>query len=565
MRAVKPKPMGVCKMIERLHLPWQRWRSEAHLLWDDARMSAERALLPLRALVAPRSLARQMAFVAVASAVGAIIVTALIAAIVVSNSFSSYLQAGLRHSTHVEAERLSAIAANHYQGFLLPAVQEELQTKFFHDPANATNGQIWVVDSRGNVLVPFQQSAVWNTSDPNTIVPALRNAITYGTVSSGALNDPDSFGWLHLSARGYAVEPIYADGTPDSPIIGAVAISSEESLGPAGGPGFIHSVDRAIIISGILIALAVGIIGAFLARRVTKPISNLTHAAAKMADGDLTARVALDDGGTPAEIEQLSATFNDMAAKLEHDVAELRRQERLQRDLVANVAHELATPLTAISGYSELLADDDSLSPQQRAEFSRVIHRETMRLSRMVDQLRQVARLEAGTEKMDLHPTELRPLVEDTLAVLQGESEQREVAIHNDIPADLPLVEADADRLTQVVLNLTDNALRHTPAGGLVTLSAQLEGDVVWVTVADTGPGIAPEDLPRVFERFYRADPSRNRASGGTGLGLAIVKGIVEAHGGQVRAGNNPDGGARMSFSLRLAPVAAPKEAVTVG
>jgi two-component system sensor histidine kinase BaeS len=541
-------------MLERLRSPWRHWGATARDWIKAFRLWQERALLPVRAMIRPRSLARQLAFFAVAIAVCAILATTLVAALAVSNSFSSYLQTELKQSAQVEAARLGAFIVRD-RGDLHDAIADDLLEKAFHDPASGSNGQIWVVDQQGNVLFPTPGNTVWASSDPNIVIPALRNAVATGTAMQGALNDPEQVSWLHLSARGYAVAPIIVSTAQGNLIIGAVAISSEVSVG--GGPAFIHSVDRAILLSGLVIALIVGIIGALLAQRVTQPISRLTRAAAKMAGGDLSARARINAGAVPAEIGQLAATFNTMAANLQRDVNELRRQEQMQRDLVANVAHELATPLTAISGYSEALIEGDVFDPQEKAEFTRVINRESVRLGKMVDQLRHLARLESGAEKMDLHPIELAPLVDDTLAVLQGESEARYVALHNAIAPDLVPVLADADRLTQVVLNLTDNALRHTPAGGSVTLTAQAEGDHVWVTVADTGPGIAPEDLPHVFERFYRADKSRNRASGGTGLGLAIVKGIVEAHGGYVRAANGPDGGARMAFSLRVAPVAA--------
>lgn len=539
-------------MLERVHLPWQQWRTTMRAGLEAFRLWFSRVLFYVRSLIRPRSLSRQLAFFAVAIAVCAILATTLVAAFAVSNSFASYLQTQLHRSAQIEAAHLGDLALKY--GNLHDAINTDLLDKVFRDPASGSNGQIWVVDQEGNVMFPTPGNLVWGSDDPTTVVPALRSAVVNGTTQQGSLNDPDQVSWLHFSARGYAVAPIIISTTQGNLIIGAVAVSSEVSVG--GGPAFIQSVDRAILLSGLVIALIVGIIGALLAQRVTQPLSHLTRTAAKMAAGDLSARARINANAAPAEIGQLATTFNTMAANLQHDVNELRRQERLQRELVANVAHELATPLTAISGYSEALLDGDVLDPQDKAEFTRVINRESIRLGKLVDQLRHLARLESGAEKMDLEPTALAPLVDDTLAVLQGESEARGVALHNAIAPDLVPVLADADRLTQVVLNLTDNALRHTPAGGTVTLTAQPEGDHVWVTVADTGPGIAPEDLPHVFERFYRADKSRNRASGGTGLGLAIVKGIVEAHGGHVRATNAPDGGARMAFSLRLAPAA---------
>ncbi len=534
----------------------QRWLAQARGVPPRLRRAWERFTSGTRALVLPRSLARQMAIISVSVGVGAIILTAIISSVVVSNSFSSYLHTELRNGAQIEASRINSLINQRGQDFH-DAVDQDLIFNYINGVDTGSQGQFWAVDSSGAVLFPRNGSPLRNNPDLPTLIPALRNTLDTGQTNVGDLPDREA-GWFHLSDRGYGVAPIYADGTPSSHVIGAVAYFSGQSLARAAGPVFIRTVDRTLLIAGIIVTILVAVGSIYLARSIARPLHDLQVAAARMGSGDLSARVTVDPEEMPAEIEQLATTFNDMAAKLEHDVDELRRQERLQRELVANVAHELATPLTAIRGYSEALAEDDALPREQRTDFSRIINRETVRLMRLVDQLRQVARLEAGTEKMDLHPTPLRMLAEDTLDVLAGESEQLGVAIHNEISADLPPVSVDTDRLTQVLLNLVDNAVRHTPAGGQVTVAAHPDGVMVWVTVADTGPGIAAEDLPRVFDRFYRADAARNRATGGTGLGLAIVKGIVEAHGGQVRAENNPDGGARMSFSLHLAaaPVA---------
>lgn len=507
----------------------------------------------VRPLTRPRSLSRQMAISAVAIALSAIVATALISSIVVSSVFADFLKTELRQAASDEAQRVSSIYRDPQfptQGNFKNAVEFALLYTFSQDATGDANNQIWIWDAQGNVLFPPSINTVWHTGDPTVIVPAMHRTLQSGTASAGDLPDPNQ-AWLHYSARGYAVAPIYADSTPDSPIIGVVAVSSQRGL--SGGPGFIQSVNRTLLGGGLAIALIVALVGALLAGRITQPLDRLSNAAEKMATGDLGARVDLPEHELPAEIEQLARTFNAMAATLQRDVNELRRQERLQRELVANVAHELATPLTAIRGFSEALADNVVRGNAEREEIGRIIHRETVRLQGLVNQLRQVARLEAGTEVMDLHPLPLAGLVQDTCDVLSSEIARQHVTLNQELPSDLPDALADTDRLTQVMLNLLDNALRHTPDGGTITVQASSVGDKIWVTIADSGPGIPPEAVPRIFERFYRADVSRNSHTGGTGLGLAIVKGIVEAHGGQIRAENGPAGGARISFSLRMA------------
>jgi signal transduction histidine kinase len=165
-----------------------------------------------------------------------------------------------------------------------------------------------------------------------------------------------------------------------------------------------------------------------------------------------------------------------------------------------------------------------------------------------------VARYEAGAETLQLAPLALPPLADGTLAVLAPELERKRLDVTTNFPADLPPVLADADRLTEILLNLLDNAITHTPAGGRISVKAALDGQYVRVTISDSGPGIAEEERERVFERFYRADPSRATATGGNGLGLAIVRALVEAHGGTVAVDESTEGGARFNCTLPIAP-----------
>ncbi len=500
-----------------------------------------------RPIFRPRSLTWQLALLSVGIATFAILATAVISAIAVGNSFNSYLQTELRRSVQIEANRISALTIQ-YNGNFLDAVQQELLSKIVNEPSSSIAGQIWVMDQQGNVLFPTRDSNVWRSDDPTTVTPAMRAAMTSGAITQGTL--PGTQELLESgSARAYAAAPIIVSINGQPATIGAVAISSEP-LSVGGGPAFIHSVDKWLIIGGILIALLVALVAIFLAQRVTKPIATLSRAATAMTTGDLDARVQLNPETTPEEIDALGATFNEMAAALQRDIEKLRMQDEQQRILLQNVSHDLATPLTSIGGFAEALEDDD-LPPQMRLQFLHTIQQQTLRLSKMVDQLRQVVRLGAGKERMELQPLELRAFVEDTIDALRIESERKGIALINAIPADLPPVQADADRLTQAVMNLLDNALHYTPAGGQVRASAEATPDLVWVTIADTGPGIPPDDLPHLFDRFYRGDSSRNAHSGGSGLGLAIVRGIVEAHGGIIHVENAPEGGARFSFCLR--------------
>ncbi|WP_199623179.1 sensor histidine kinase [Paenibacillus alkalitolerans] len=227
------------------------------------------------------------------------------------------------------------------------------------------------------------------------------------------------------------------------------------------------------------------------------------------------------------------------------DVTEEYRLEKLRKDFVANVSHELRTPLSMLQGYSEALLDDIASSAEERRELAQVIYEESLRMGRLVQDLLDLARMEAGRLEMNATETDLLPLVQRVHRKFSALSREQSVALRLEVPSvegALRLESADEDRLEQVLTNLLDNAFRHTPAGKEIVVRAQRTSnggdEAVRIEVEDQGYGIPPEDLPYIFERFYKADKARTRASStsGTGLGLAIVKNIVDAHGGTVSA-----------------------------
>ncbi|MDQ6661517.1 MAG: ATP-binding protein, partial [Chloroflexota bacterium] len=302
-----------------------------------------------------------------------------------------------------------------------------------------------------------------------------------------------------------------------------------------------------------IVALLVIVFSLFFARRLTQPLEKLTRAAEQMKQGNYAQRVALPPNKD--ELGRLAVTFNAMADTIEADITELRKQEQFRRELLANIAHDLATPLTAIQGFSEALADNVITDQEARQETALLIGREVQRLRRLVVDMQQMTSLESGRIALDIAPLDISTLVDETLEVMRPECEQGGISLHNQIAPTTPFVLADSDRLTQVLLNLLDNARRHTPSGGAITLGAKVEGKELVVEVSDTGTGIDPEQLPHIFERFYRADRSRTGATGGSGLGLSIVKAIIMAHGGTISAESIPGKGTCITFTLPLAPV----------
>ncbi|MDI6871079.1 MAG: ATP-binding protein [Bacillota bacterium] len=257
-----------------------------------------------------------------------------------------------------------------------------------------------------------------------------------------------------------------------------------------------------------------------------------------------------------APVRRPDGTISGAVAVL-HDVTEIRRLERVRSEFVANVSHELRTPLTSLQGFVETLQDGAADDPATLHRFLGIIAAETARLARLVDDLLDLSRLESGLLALRSSPVDLGALIQRTLAFYEPAAQAKRVTLEAAVPPDLPPVPGDEDLLEQVLRNLVDNAVKYTPEGGRVEVAAEQVSypdrrrEVV-VRVADTGPGIPPEHLPRLFERFYRVDRARSRQLGGTGLGLAIVKHIVERHGGRVWLESAPGAGARFSVALPL-------------
>jgi two-component system OmpR family sensor kinase/two-component system sensor histidine kinase BaeS len=302
---------------------------------------------------------------------------------------------------------------------------------------------------------------------------------------------------------------------------------------------FLRRVSLIIVPVAILACAVAIVLGLFLTWQLTGPLRELTTAARGIAGGDLSHRV---DIMSEDELGQLGQAFNDMAHSLD-------RTEKLRQNMVADIAHELRTPLSVIRGNLEAILDK-VFEPTEENIAS--IHRETVLLSRLVDDLQELALAEAGQLKIEREATDLAALIERTVNSVAPRVQKDNISIARDLPSDLASVNADPQRIGQVLLNLLDNAIRHSPSGGIITVRAGEREGAVQVDVTNQGPGLADEELSLVFERFYRGDKARARATGGAGLGLTIVKQLVEAHGGEVWAESEAGKGATFSFTLPL-------------
>jgi two-component system phosphate regulon sensor histidine kinase PhoR len=233
-----------------------------------------------------------------------------------------------------------------------------------------------------------------------------------------------------------------------------------------------------------------------------------------------------------------------------HDVTALRQLERVRTEFVANVSHELRTPLTAIQGYLETLLSGALEERENARRFLEIVLRHSERLGRLLNDLTDLSNIELGKVTLRREPVRLDEVVASVLAIIGPRAAGSRVTVSADIPAGLPIVSADRDRLAQILINLVDNAVKYTPSGGSVTVTAREREGAIEVAIADTGIGIPPADLPRITERFYRVDKARSRELGGTGLGLAIVKHLVVAHGGDLHIESEQERGTTVRFTL---------------
>jgi two-component system sensor histidine kinase BaeS len=300
----------------------------------------------------------------------------------------------------------------------------------------------------------------------------------------------------------------------------------------------------------LLIALMSSVAaGAYLARRLGRSVAPLTTAAAQLATGRYDVRATGPSLGH--ELDQVTAAFNDMADRLQ-------RTETTRRRLFTDLAHEMRTPIATLTAYLDGIEDGVTELGDDTVAILRV---EVSRLARLAEDMSVLSRAEEGRLSLIRGPVEPRQLITVVTRAAAERFAAAGVELHSEIEPDLPPGDGDADRLGQVLANLLDNALRHTAAGGVVTVAAEAAGhDALRIRVVDNGSGIPAKDLPHVFERFYRAGTARDRATGGSGIGLTITRAIVEAHGGQVTAASGGAGrGTTLTVALPLTPVPAPR------
>jgi len=443
-------------------------------------------------------------------------------------------------------------------------------------------GQVWA-----NQLVPvladrYRQDGGWQNAQEVLLNPWQGATITgrhFGpigqmmTLDAGQTQpvEPDADMWsamnIHLvlaDGSGTVVADTQNDALSGKPIPpdmvgqGTPVISAGQRVGTlvvlANAPrpiisrppdNFLFTTGRSVLLAA-LAAGAVGVVlGTILFRRITQPLSELQKAAETVESGQLAARVPVKSRD---EIGMVAEAFNQMTARLE-------RQQQLRKQRGGDIAHELRTPLSVMQGTIEAMLDG-VLKPN-KTEL-RNLHAETRRLTRMVEELRTLSLADEGQLRLEMIEVDPAGLVEQVTHAMRSIAKERNIQLTAEVDRRLPVLHADSDRLAEVLGNLIGNALRYAPDGGRVTVSAHSGGGNVILSVSDNGPGIPKEDLPLVFERFWRGDKSRSRGSGGSGIGLAIVKQLVELHGGKVSVDSTLGEGTVFRVSL---PVDGPKVA----
>ncbi|HEY41244.1 MAG TPA: HAMP domain-containing protein, partial [Dehalococcoidia bacterium] len=321
--------------------------------------------------------------------------------------------------------------------------------------------------------------------------------------------------------------------------LGTIYIGTDSSASPDPfSPTPVSDAVGRFLIWGALLAIAVAFLFTFLlSRRMLAPVKALTETAKQLGQGDFSQRVQIKDKG---EVGELAQAFNSMASDLE-------RAEQMKRNMVADIAHELRTPLSNIRGYLEAVRDGIK---RPDTDTIHSLEEEASLLSRLVNDLQELSLAEAGQLTLVRQEEDVATLVRQVVSAVEGRVSAKGLSLTVELPDDLPTVNIDSHRIGQVLRNLLENAIAHTGAGGTITVAARQREDCVEVDVIDTGEGIPPEDLPYIFERFYRVDKSRARATGGSGLGLTIAKRFIEAHGGSIEAYSEPDKGSTFTFTL---------------
>jgi len=502
--------------------------------------------------VAPGPVTRSIFTRTFAGIITAVVAALLVVALAVPQLAESVLLAVREQQLLSRGSRARAVAAAYLEGTLT----EEAARELLADLGGGESPGVWLVDGAGNVLLGGQ---VAEELLPGAAVPGGG-----GRRHRGVWNDSEARSCL-LAGDNWSSREALSGGEVETLTVGVPVLSSDGSrvLGglylDAGVADISATVDllreRLFMAAGVGLAVSVAL-AAVISRTISRPVGRMTRMARRMAEGDFDLRAPTG----PDEVGRLGHALNTMAGRLKEARERSRRLERTRRELVANVSHDLRSPVAAIRGFVEPLLDGTVEDENTRRKYLETIRSEAEALGTLVDDLMELSRLEAGAESLRLGDVDLGQLVEETVARYRIRAREAGVDLKADVGTLPGAVRADESRVARVLRNLLDNALKFTPPGGTVRVRAVEAGSEMSISVEDTGPGIDPADLPHVFDRFFKADRARSRrgsgraagstAPEGSGLGLAIVKQIAEAHGGRVEVESRLGRGTRITVRL---------------
>lgn len=332
---------------------------------------------------------------------------------------------------------------------------------------------------------------------------------------------------------------------PDGSIGGAILLNTPVT----GINDFMDSIYIYVGLTGVVAILLALLVVSRLTREIVRPLKAMQETAEAMAKGDYTNQVKV---GSNDEVGKLGLALNSLAHELAQNIAELERMEKLRRDFVANVSHELRTPLTIIRAYNEALMDGTIGDPEKVKEYQRSMQEETVRLERLIKDLLDLSRLQSQEIDPDEERIPLATIADSVVTMMKQTADPKHITIYWNSQAAAPFIMGNGDRITQLLVILLDNAIKYTPAGGAVTVGINVENEQAVLTVTDTGVGMAPEELPYIWERFYKVNKSHSRDDNGTGLGLAIAKHIIELHHAKAEVRSCPGQGTTFTITFPL-------------
>lgn len=422
-------------------------------------------------------------------------------------------------------------------------------TRFLDSADNFLDARVWIVDGAHRVVAVSRPDCSGTDHELDgkgsmtigglpQLIEKLLEPVFVGQVVAKTVSHP--FYEEDMLIVGIPLKK--ADGT----VAGAVVLNSPIQ----GIDGFLKRIYYYIGGIGLLALLTAILVARGLARSITSPLRAMQESAAAMARGDYDSRVPIS---TADEVGDLGRSLNALAQELSRFVGHTAKMEKLRREFIANVSHELRTPLTLIRGYTEALLDGTVAEADQAEQYHRLVRDETVRLERLISELLDLSRLQSGGEEPAMEKLPLAEIADSVVSLLKPRAEQKGIALTLTAPAGGAAIKGNGDRLTQLLLILLDNALKFTPPEGKVAVGVERDGQTVALTVSDTGLGIAPEDLPYIWERFYKADKSHTRSETGAGLGLAIAREILDRHGATIEVASEP--GVGTAFRLRFPAV----------